>query len=125
MADIGTMKRVDVYLKNSKYIFKPEYLLAENRRVNKVIDTTGSVFLFSLNKNDYVRLRLNGNFYEGYFVMYESDGRLNLRMHDQPLASKVGCFRNSVTKIEKIEKFHVDVLGNIFPAAEEVRRGLA
>ena len=62
--------------------------------------------------------------YEGYFVMYESDGRLTLRAHDQPKSDK-NYFRKSVTNAASIQKFHVDVLGNIYPAPPEQRRGLA
>ena len=125
VADIGSMRSLSVYFKNGKYVFKPEYKVAEIKRVNKLIDTSDSVFLFSLIKNDYVRLKLRGHVYEGYFVMYESDGRLSLRMHDQPLASEIGYFRKSVAEVEKIEKFNIDVLGNIYHVKKEERRGLA
>jgi CRISPR-associated endonuclease Csn1 len=67
---------------------------------------------------------LKGVEYQGYFVMYESDGRLNLRLHDQPLTSDIGYFRKSIYEVSKVEKFNIDVLGNIYPIQKEAR-GLA
>ena len=56
--------------------------------------------------------------------MYESDGRLTLRAHDQPKPDK-DYFRKSVGSAKRIQKFHVDTLGNIYPAPPEKRCGLA
>ncbi|MEQ1602016.1 MAG: type II CRISPR RNA-guided endonuclease Cas9 [Methylophilaceae bacterium] len=125
IADIGTMKRLNVYQKGKQYIFEPEYQANKEKIINKSINTEEATYLFSLTKNDYVRLMLKGISYEGYFVMYESDGRMSLRFHDQPLASDIGYFRKSVAGVEEIKKLNVDILGNIYPAQKEERRGLA
>jgi len=71
-----------------------------------------------------VAITLGDTTYQGYVVMYESDGRLTLRSHDQPKPDK-DYFRKSVASAKRIQKFHVDVLGNTYPALPEKRRGLA
>lgn len=125
VADLGTMKQLNVYRNENKYFFVPEYQVGKEKLIQKEININEANFIFSLTKNDYVKLKLNGVEYEGYFVMYESDGRMNLRAHDQPINSDIGYFRKSVANVERIEKFNVDVLGNVYPAPKEACRGLA
>ena len=56
--------------------------------------------------------------------MFESDGRVTLRAHDQPQPDKK-FFRKSVSSAKEIRKFHVDILGHTYPAPKETRSGLA
>ena len=124
IADLGEMHHVDVYRVGERYHLEPAYLAFDSHRLKRPALPDSAVFLFSLNKNDLVRVRLGESVYQGYFVMFESDGRMTLRAHDQPKPDKT-YFRKTVMNAKSIEKFHVDVLGNIYPAPKEERRGLA
>lgn len=105
-------------------------------------------FLFSLHPNDLLRIHQKDKKpLLGYFrACHSGTGNVNIQLHDR---AKLGErtvslkeFRRSPQKaipndklglIEgvgaktalSIEKFHVDVLGNIYPAPPEVRHGLA
>lgn len=124
IADLGDMHHVDVFKHSDRYLIEPAYQIFSDRLIKPSQIPDGAGFLFSLNKNDYIKLRLGETSYEGYFVMYESDGRLTLRAHDQPKPDKE-YFRKSVASAQYIQKFHVDVLGNLYPAPPEKRRDLA
>ena len=124
IAEMGGMHHVDVYKYGSRYHVEPAYIALAERRIVAPSIPGGAEFLFSLSKNDYLTIQIGNASFEGYFVMYESDGRMTLRAHDQPKPDK-DYFRRSVAGAGRISKFHVDVLGNIFPAPPEPRRGLA
>jgi CRISPR-associated endonuclease Csn1 len=124
VAELGGMHHVDVFRYGTGYHIEPAYEAFSDKRIKPECIPTNAEFLFSLSKSDFVKIRLGEITYEGYFVMYESDGRLTLRAHDQPKPDK-DYFRKSVTNAASIQKFHVDVLGNIYPAPPEQRRGLA
>jgi CRISPR-associated endonuclease Csn1 len=124
IADLGPMLFVDVYRTTHRYIIEPAYAVDERIRANPRHLPKDAEFLFSLTKHEFVRVTLNGETHYGYFVMYERDGRLTLRAQDQPKPDK-SYFRKSVTEASLIEKFHVDVLGNLYPAPPEKRRDLA
>jgi CRISPR-associated endonuclease Csn1 len=49
---------------------------------------------------------------------------MRLRMHDQPQLEKY-FFRKSITSAKSITKFHVDILGCIYPASPEKPHDLA
>ena len=55
------------------------------------------------------------------------DGHLNLWAHDRSAAiGKDGLIRGiGVKTAVSLEKFNIDVLGRVYPAPPEVRRGLA
>lgn len=124
IADLGPMLHVDVYRAGQRYIIEPAYAVDDSIRVKPRHLPDNAEFLFSLTKNEFVRITLRSERYEGYFVMYESDGRLTLRAQDQPKPDK-SYFRKSVADAALIEKFHIDVLGNRYPAPPEKRRDLA
>lgn len=124
VAELGPMHHVDVYRNGNAFLIKPAYVADERSRVNSDNLPEKAEFLFSLIKHEYVEISLGTTTCSGYFVMYESDGRLTLRAHDQPQPDK-SYFRRSVSSASTIRKFHVDVLGNIYPAPMEPRRGLA
>lgn len=124
VAEFGEMHHVDVFKCGNRYHFEPVYRARPESYINHPRIPDGAEFLFALSKNDYVRLCLDGVSYEGYFVMYESDGRMTLRAHDQPKPDKM-YFRKRVANATNIQKFHVDILGNLYPARAEKRRGLA
>ena len=124
VAELGDMLHVDVFRQGKRFLIEPAYIANNSVRISPSFTPEDAEFLFSLTKNDYVEITLGDSTHRGYFVMYESDGRLTLRAHDQPKPDK-DYFRKSVASATKIQKFHVDVLGNIYPAPQEKRRGLA
>lgn len=124
VADLGDMLSVEIYRTSKRYIVDPVYGIDRSKRVNPQALPDDAEFLFSLTKNDYLRIAIGNEMHEGYFVMYESDGRMTLRAHDQPQPDK-SYFRKGVSSAKEITKFNVDVLGNIYPAPKETRRGLA
>ena len=124
IAEMGEMHHVDVFKCGSRYHLEPAYQSHPNSRINPPTLPDNAQFIFSLSKNDYVKVQLGGTSCQGYFVMYESDGRMTLRAHDQPKPDK-DYFRKSVAGATDFKKFHTDVLGNIYPAPPEQRRGLA
>ncbi len=124
IVDLGEMLRIDVYHHNNQFLCNPIYAINNKDHIKLVSLPEDADFLFSLAKNDYLRVTLKEIVFDGYFVMYESDGRVTLRAHDQPKPDK-DYFRKSIANASKIEKFHVDILGRIYPASQEKRRGLA
>ena len=123
-AELGDMLHVDVFRDGKRILIEPAYMAHNSARIAPSSIPDSAEFLFSLTKNDLVAVTLGDVTYQGYFVMYESDGRLTLRAHDQPKPDK-DYFRKSVASAKRIQKFHVDTLGNIYPAPPEKRRGLA
>lgn len=124
VAELGDMLHVDVFRDGKRILIEPAYMAPNSARIAPGSIPDSAEFLFSLTKNDLVAVTLGDVTYQGYFVMYESDGRLTLRAHDQPKPDK-DYFRKSVASAKQIQKFHVDTLGNIYPAMPEKRRGLA
>lgn len=127
VAEWGPMHHVDVYLHEGGYFIAPAYVfdIPKDRQIRPPELPSGAVFQFSLSKNDYIKIVLGSLEYAGYFVMYENDGtRITLRAHDQSIPDRK-YFRKAVTSAKLILKFHVDVLGNIYLAPPEQRRGLA
>ena len=118
------MLHVDVYRCSDRFQIEPAYAADNSKRVKPAQLPEHAEFLFSLTKNDFIRVTLGDVKHEGYFVMYESDGRLTLRAHDQPQPDKT-YFRKAVSNVKSIEKFHIDILGNRYLAPPEKHRGLA
>lgn len=124
IADLGEMLGVNVFKLKDRYFIDPIYPAPISVRLNAQHPPEGADFLFSLTKNEFVHVNIEDKIYCGYFVMYETDGRMTLRAHDQPQPDKK-YFRKTVSSANLIKKFNVDVLGHIFPAPPETRRGLA
>lgn len=91
-----------------------------------VIDD-GFAFCFSAHPNDLVRVSLKQEILTGYFSGCDrSTGNVGLWAHDRDSRiGKDGFIRTGVKMAVAFEKFHVDTLGNIYPAPPEQRRGLA
>lgn len=113
IADLGEMSGVNVYKINKGFFFDPVYIVSSHLRLNVKPVPESAKFLFKLSKNDLVRVTIGENTHTGYFVMYETDGRLTLRAHDQPKPDKK-YFRKSVSAASDIQKLQVNVLGNIY-----------
>lgn len=84
-------------------------------------------FCFALHPNDLVRVSMKNEVLQGYFAGCDrSTGNVGLWAHDRSRSvGKDGFIRTGVKTSVALEKFHVDVLGNIYPAPPEQRRGLA
>ncbi len=125
IADLGEMVCIDILQNNTGgFTAIPQYQTSASKMRGSTTNSADSIFCFSLTKNDFVEIAIGAETIHGYFVMYESDGRMTLRAHDQPQPDKK-FFRKSITGVKAIRKFHVDVLGNIYPAPPEKRRDLA
>lgn len=136
-----TMLRVDIFTKANKFHLVPIYV---NHRVkglpNRAIvaakdesewtlidDSFG--FCFSLYPNDLVRVHQVGKAaILGYYSScHRGTGAINIWSHDRNiLIGKAGIIEGIGIKTAlKLEKFNVDVLGNIYPCEPECRRDLA
>ncbi|MDP3796794.1 MAG: type II CRISPR RNA-guided endonuclease Cas9 [Polaromonas sp.] len=143
VADQASMWRVDVFHKNGKHYLVPIY--QADRRHGNAISCWACVaykpreeweemnasfdFKFSLHPNDLVILKTRKATYRGYFVgMDVSTAAISINSHDRDAAiGKDGQWRSIGIKVgvESFEKFHVDVIGNHYPAKMEKRNGLA
>lgn len=143
VAKNDTMLRVDVFTKAGKYHLVPIYVhhaLAKkvedlpNRAIVAFKDETEWTlvddtfeFCFSLYPNDYVKVILSAEIREGYYAGCDrSTGLINMWAHDRNVTvGKDGLIRGTGVKTAlSLEKFNVDVLGNIY-LAQKVTRGLA
>lgn len=143
IADQDSMYRVDVFEKKGKYYLVPIYQI--DRQLNRPLPNKAAVarkskenwvemdetyqFKFSLCANDVVYLKRSEDEYIGYFAgLNIASASITIRSHDRN--SQVG--KNGewgglgvIRNIEKFEKWHVDLLGNCYPAKQEKRRGMA
>jgi CRISPR-associated endonuclease Csn1 len=141
IAKNDSMLRVDVFTKAGKFHLVPVYV---HHSVAKTLPDRGIIqgrdesewtliddsftFCFSLYPNDLVRVMLKTECHLGYYAGCDrSTGAINLWAHDRNnQVGKDGLIRSiGVKTASALEKFHVDVLGNIHPAPLEPRRGLA
>ncbi len=144
IAKNDTMLRVDVFRhkKDGKFHLVPVYV---HHAVAKELPSRAIVafkdeedwsliddnfnFLFSFHPNDFIRItQKNKAPILGYYAScHRGTGNLNLWTHDRnQKVGKDGQIEGiGVKTAVALEKFHVDVLGNIYPAPPEPRRGLA
>ncbi len=141
LAKNDTMLRVDVFTKAGKFHLVPVYVHHRvtglpNRAIVAfkdedewtLIDETFA-FCFSLYPNDFIRIQQkNKPLIQGYYAScHRGTGNLNLWSHDRnQKVGKDGAIEGLGVKTAlNIEKFNVDVLGNLYPAPPELRRELA
>lgn len=142
LAKNDTMLRVDVFRhkSNDKYHLVPVYVHhtvtgLPNRAIIAYKDEDDWTemdenfeFLFSIHPNDLVKVTLKKESHLGYYASTSrSTGAVNFWVHDRSqLVGKAGFIESvGVKTARNVEKFHVDILGNIYPALPEVRRDLA
>jgi CRISPR-associated endonuclease Csn1 len=140
IAKNDTMLRVDVFTKAGKFHLVPVYVHHRvtglpNRAIVAFKDEEEWTLIdesfewcFSLYQNDLVQIHLKKESFLGYYTGTDrSTGAVSLRAHDRNQAvGKDGLMRGiGVKTAVNVEKFHVDTLGNIYPAPPEKRRGLA
>lgn len=142
LAKNDTMLRVDVFTKSGKFHLVPVYVhhaVAKNLPNRAIvafkdedewttIDDTFD-FRFSLYPNDFVRISQKGKPpISGYYSScHRGTGNLNIWAHDRNQSTgKDGIIEGIGVKTAlTLEKYNVDVLGNIYPILKEERRGLA
>lgn len=141
IAKNDTMLRVDVFTKAGKFYLVPVYVhhkvakklpdraIVANQDENgwTLIDDS-FFFCFSMHPNDLVRVKLKKELHFGYYAGCDrSTGAISLWTHDRNQhVGKDGLIRSIGVKTAlSIEKSHVDMLGRIYPAPPEKRRGLA
>lgn len=145
VAKNDTMLRVDVFTKAGKFHLVPIYvhhslvkhvkdlpnraIVAFKDEVEWTLIDESFAFCFSLYPNDFVKIVQKGKPHiSGYYSScHRGTGNLNIWSHDRNKAvGKDGIVEGIGVKTAlSLEKFNVDVLGNIYPAPKEVLRGLA
>ena len=142
IAKNDTMLRVDVFSKAGKFHLVPVYVhhmasgdlpdraivaFKDEGEWTQIDDSFG--WCFSLYPNDLIRIQQKGKQpISGYYgSCHRGTGNVNLWAHDRNQGiGKDGLIEGiGVKTATSFAKFHVDVLGNIFPAPPELRRGLA
>ena len=145
MARNDSMIRVDVFSKAGKYYLVPVYVyhrtlwqrdgtlpikaITAHKPENQwpEIDASFS-FCCSIYPSTLIEITPKGaSSILGYYSGVDRDnGKITLRLHDRNAqVGKDGELRVSTKTAESIKHFHVDVLGRIYPAKLEPRRGLA
>ncbi len=141
IAKNDSMLRVDVFSKTGKFYLVPVYVHHQvtdlpNRAIVAFKDESewtqindSFLFCFSLYSNDLVRISQKSKpSILGYYAGCDrSTAGLAFWAHDRnESVGKDGMIRSVGVKTAlAIDKFHVDVLGNVYPAPPETRRGLA
>lgn len=140
VAKNDSMLRVDVFSKAGKFYLVPVYVHHKVTGLpNKAIvafkdedDWTlideNYQFEFSIYPNDFIKINLKKESISGYYSGSDrATGAVNLWTHDRnSFIGKDGLIRGIGVKTAlSVEKYNVDVLGNIFPAPREVRCDLA
>ena len=141
VAKNDTMLRIDVFAKGGKFHLVPLYVhhrvkgLPDRAIVHSKDESDWTVidesfaWCFSLYPNDLVKVNQKGKApIVGYYgSCHRGTGAINIWCHDRNKSiGKEGMIESiGVKTAQSFEKFHVDVLGNIYPASVEARRGLA
>lgn len=140
LAKNDSMLRVDVFTKAGKFHLVPVYVHHRvtglpNRAIVAFKDEEewtliddSFAFACSIYPNDFLRVTLKKEVFQGYYSGTDrSTGAVSLWAQDHATSvGKEGLIRGIGVKTAlSLEKFNVDVLGRIYPAPPEVRRGLA
>jgi CRISPR-associated endonuclease Csn1 len=142
LAKNDAMLRVDVFQSRNdgKYHLVPVYvhhlatglpcraIVAAKDEGEWTLMDLGFEFLFSLHANDLVNIELKKERYLGYFAgCNRSTAAIDIWTHDRKnTVGKNGLIQSIGVKTAlKFNKLNVDLLGHIYPATTEVRRGLA
>ena len=136
-----TILRVDVFTKTDKFHLVPVYVHHKAKGLpNKAIISSKDenewtlidesfAFLFSLYPNDLIKVQQRDKPpIVGYFAgCHRGTGNLNIWTQDRKKSvGKNGQIEGIGVKTAlSLEKFQVDVLGNVYPALPEARSGLA
>lgn len=141
IANNGDMLRVDIFTKGGKYFAIPLYVADATRKELPNCAVVGNksekewikmddsyTFLFSLHKNDWLKISFRDNpLIEGYFAgLDRSTGAISILAHDRSrTVGKDGLIRSiGIRNALSLEKYHVDILGNIYFVRNEKRKPL-
>ncbi len=143
LASNGDQIRIDVFLKSGKFFAVPIYVhhFTKNELPNKAVVAYADEenwevmddndFLFSLYKNDLVRIKSKTEDYFAYYTgtIDRSTGAISIRAHDSdPSFSKKttdGTNRTGIKTLLAFEKYSVDYFGNKSRILREKRLGVA
>lgn len=134
--------RLDVFRKDRRYFLVPLYIRHKVAKQLPIHTADESIavddsydFLFSIHSNDLIEVKNgDGNVIRGYFRSYggpPNPSNITLAIHDRdsrghPRANAKGEVPSiGVRTAAALEKLHIDVLGRVYPAPQEKRRGLA
>ena len=141
VANNGDMVRIDVFTDGKKFHVVPLYVadvvkceLPDRAVVAYKPEEEWTVmdehhdFLFSLHANDWVRISLKNEVQkEGYYAgLNRATGAISIWVHDRNKEKGRNGFIDGIgikTAIS-VEKFHVDLLGNLHRVRQEIRRPL-
>ena len=104
--------------KANSYLMIPTYDAKTENIIGVESPPPGAIEIGQIHKNDYLIIDFEKQRFEGYFVMYESDGRITLRRHDAPQPDKK-FFRRSIASARLVELQHVDILGSRYAVKPE------
>ncbi|HEY9097868.1 MAG TPA: type II CRISPR RNA-guided endonuclease Cas9 [Thiobacillus sp.] len=138
IANNGSMLRVDVFSKVGKFFAVPVYVAdaarpeLPNRAVAQAKPESewpemdeSYMFLFSLHPNDWLAVKLKTSVIEGYFAgLDRSTGAASIWAHDRNQSVGENGLRRSIgiKTALAVEKYHVDLLGNLHRAQVETRQ---
>ena len=138
----GTIVRVDIFLKKGKYYCVPLYQCDRRKSLEELPKHAANLkprsewdlmdetfdFVFSLYPNDMIELKTKKQTYRGYFAgVNVTGGKIDIMSHARfSNEGKEGLWRNLGVKVgvTSFKKFTVSVLGDVFEAPQEIRRGL-
>jgi CRISPR/Cas system Type II protein with McrA/HNH and RuvC-like nuclease domain len=151
---LGESISTEVWMTENGFFFRPRYQAADEVTFGLEEPPTGATHLFNLRIDEPIEVvtdneTIPGNGFPGYFVVYESDGRIQMRTHDRPGKGKRkneksggeaesketpenkvdekdnSLRRFSISGIKEIKKFRVDALGNYKLVAHAKWSGVA
>lgn len=140
LASNGDQIRIDVFIREGKYFAVPVYVhhFAQGNLPNRAIIANtpedaweimdNDEFLFSLYKNDLVRVQSKTENYYAYYMgtIDRSTGAISIRTHDSdPSFGKDGTMRTGIKTLLAFEKYSVDYFGNKHRILREQRLGVA
>lgn len=140
LASNGDMVRVDVFRKDGKYHLVPIYVhhFAQDKLPNRAIvaykdesewtEVDDADFLFSLYRNDYVRIVTKKEETEGYYAgTHRGTGAVSVKAHDNdPSFGKNGTKEGiGIKSALAFEKYSVDYFGYKHRIYKEQRLGVA
>lgn len=141
VAKNDSMLRVDVFSKAGKYFLVPVYvhhrvtglpsraIVQGENEINWTLINDSFLFVFSIFPNDYIVItQKNKSAICGYYSSCNrATGSIDLWVHDRnQKVGKQGLMQSVGVKMaSSLEKYNVDVLGNIYPSPKENRSDLA
>ncbi|MBE0472271.1 MAG: type II CRISPR RNA-guided endonuclease Cas9, partial [Methyloprofundus sp.] len=139
IANNGDMVRIDIFTHKEKYFVVPIYVadtvkpklpnlavVAGKNESEWIVIDESYEFLFSVYPNDWLKITFKSKpSIEGYYAgLDRSTGAVHLWTHDRNQSvGKDGLVRSiGIKSAEKLEKYHIDLLGQAYRAQPETRK---